>query len=936
VPRRSFIFPRVTPSFYALTLLNVAGFALLYATLCLPGLTHARGMPRLLLWLKLLLELGTSFYLFSMLMKASDYLFGDWKDIPSDPRKAPSPPPGGGVTPAQPEAARAWPPIACAYLCAGDLDARALESLCRLDYPGRLDIHLHDDAGDKRVAAAVDATVRDIALRTGRPITVWRRPQRDGGKPGAVNYLLGQIGDGSAFVLLADNDSTAVDAAALRKAVPIFDDPRVAIVQFRNVGVPVEGDGHVNRLLNKAIEVFDLFARHQSRHGMAFFFGHNGLLRTTALREAGGLRPGVFADDIDLSVRLARGGWRIQYAPEIAFGETHPISYTSFRKRAYKWAFGCGQILRAHLLPALLDRRLSFSQKLGLLEFIGFYAMQTLLIAYLVLIGLVLPLVSGPPPVGAVPLFLGGSAIVAAILLPSFAYYARRRRMAEWWPFALVCTIVYGSVAFSTARGLLDGTLGRQRRWIPTNVAGARTGVPAVTILESGFGFLLFMVPALWAPMSLWQPSLYLFATVFLLSPFAALAYAPAGGATVLSDPLPFLSRLLSRRPVPVLVPGGGGFRRRRALLVVLLGGACLAPFLLSFHGHASTHPVQHVAIQGDAILLDDHPFQVKGVQYSPWLPGTGPEKDYPWPGDDVVSRDLGMISSLGANTILVHDAPRSILSQARRQGLMVVYAYYINWQSIGDDAAFRKRTDEIVKSASGLAGDPNLLAILLGNEVVEWVLKERGPSFIEGRLRTLHDAVRAVAPHVPLGHANWPMTRQLDLSFMDLACFNLYPSWPREVVVAGYGNYIENTLKPLAAGRPLLITEFGQNTLEATEEKQSQVLRQCWDEIRTRTAGGFVFSFADEWWKNYDNPVANGEWWQREYAPDDERTHDLDPEEYYGIVTSERAPKPAFEAVRAMYSEPATSSRHVALLSLPLLAVLGYSLFVFSRRPRD
>jgi glycosyl transferase family 2 len=679
-------------------------------------------------------------------------------------------------------------------------------------------------------------------------------------------------------------------------------------------------------MLRAAIDVFDLFARHQSRHGMPLFFGHNALLRREAVVRVGGLSPGIFADDIDLSIRLVRAGWRILYAPAIPFGETHPASYAGFRRRAYKWAFGCGQILRGPLLPALLDRRLSRSQKIGLLEFVGFYSVQVLLIAYLALTALALPWLPGAPPVGPLALMAGGLVVLTAIFLPAFAYFARRRELSGSWPFALVCAVVYGSVAFGSARGLIDGVLGRRRRWIPTNVAvhgagapAARTRVPVATWFEAGFGLLIFLVPALEAPWILWQPSLYLFSAVFLLAPFTAMLYVPD-------------RPVVARSPAPA-----GRFRsRRRTWLVAIVAGALTAPFFLTIWTHASPPSEERVVVHGDRFSLDGAPFEVKGVHYSPWLPGTGPGKGYPWPSDDTVERDLGMIRDLGANTILVHDAPASIFAQARRHGLLVIYAYYINWQSIGDDATMRRRSDEIVRSAAGLAREPNLMAILLGNEVVEWVLKERGAPFIEGRLRSLRDAVHEAVPGVLIGHANWPIARGLDLSFMDFAAFNLYPSWPREVVVAGYGDYIQNTLKPIAAGRPLLITEFGQNTLEASNEAQARTLRQCWEEIRTHTAGGVVFSFADEWWKNYDNPIASGDWWQRQYAPDDEKTHDLDPEEYYGIVTSDRDPKPAYEAVREMFTaaHPAPAYRKAALCSLPLLLLVGYTLYVFRRPP--
>jgi cellulose synthase/poly-beta-1,6-N-acetylglucosamine synthase-like glycosyltransferase len=904
--------PRRAPDFYTLAFLHVGCFALLYVSLWLPSLAHLQGIALGLWYLKAIVELGASFCLVSVFLKASDYLLSPDVHAEVD---------GPAATPGDPD--RAWPSVACVYLCAGDLDRRALESLCRLEYPGRFEVHVHDDSGDHATAAEVDATALALGRSTGRRVVVHRRPVREGGKPGAVNHVLDSLPSDFNLILLADNDSTAVDARAVTKAVPLFDDARVAAVQFRNVGLPADGEGGVNRILHSAIDVFDLFARHQARHGMPLFFGHNAMLRREAVARVGGLRPGMFADDIDLSIRLVRAGYTIRYAPFIRFAETHPASYASFRKRAYKWAFGCGQVLRTHLLPALLDERLTWSQRTGLLEFVAFYSLQVVLVAYLALIGVVLPIVAGVPEIAPTALFLSGLVIVAAIFLPAFAYFARRRQVSRCWPFALVCAVVYGSVAFESAHGLFDGLMGRRRQWIPTNGPHARGAggapasvrIPTATWVEAAFGLLLFLVPALVAPRLLWQPSLYLFCIVFLFAPLTAWFYAP------------------THRRKAAVIASGTRFAGRRHWLAMFLAGLAVVPLLVSWHTQASPSP-QGVVVRGDRIYVAGAPFLVKGVHYSPWAPGTGPMKHYDWPEAAVIDRDLAMIRGLGANTILVHDAPPSLLSSARRQGLMVIYAFFINWQSIGDDETMRARSDAIVHAAAGMAHEPNLLAFLLGNEVVEWVMKDRGAAVVEGRLRSLRDAVRVVAPAVPIGHENWPVTKNLDLSFMDFAAFNLYPSWPREVVIAGYGDYIETVLKPLAAGRPLLITEFGQNTLEASEARQARLLRDCWDEIRSRTAGGVVFSFADEWWKNYDNPVGADDFWRRQYAADDEATHDLDPEEYYGIVSSERAPKPAFQTVHDMFTGPvpAHSYQTLAFSSLPLLLLVGYTLFVFRR----
>ena len=58
-------------------------------------------------------------------------------------------------------------------------------------------------------------------------------------------------------------------------------------------------------------------------------------------------------------------------------------------------------------------------------------------------------------------------------------------------------------------------------------------------------------------------------------------------------------------------------------------------------------------------------------------------------------------------------------------------------------------------------------------------------------------------------------------------------------------------------------MTEFGANSVEAGEAGQARMLPRLWDDLRRGGAiGGVAFAFADEWWKNYDNPRAAGTWW--------------------------------------------------------------------------
>jgi len=132
-------------------------------------------------------------------------------------------------------------------------------------------------------------------------------------------------------------------------------------------------------------------------------------------------------------------------------------------------------------------------------------------------------------------------------------------------------------------------------------------------------------------------------------------------------------------------------------------------------------------------------------------------------------------------------------------------------------------------------------------------------------------------------------------------------------------------------------ITEFGANSLEAKEEGQARLLSECWRGLqKARVCGGVVFEFADEWWKNYDNPRTARDWWDRVAAPDDELRHDNDPEEYYGLVTAERRPKPAFAVVQHMFSNDVPySGRMVPAIVVAVLAQSSIIAWVIAWRAK-
>jgi GT2 family glycosyltransferase len=419
------------------------------------------------------------------------------------------------------------PSIGIVYLCCDDADWSALESLTRLSYDGPLRLFIHDDSRSDGSRAEVDRMAARLAVLRPWEVEVLRRAERSGGKAGAVNYVLKHTRHLYEFFLLCDNDSTVIDPDTIQRALEHTDPADVATVQFRSVPVTDRGYCGANRRLAESIGAFHAFLAPAARFGWMPFIGHNALLRTTAVQQVGGMTPDFFSDDLDLTVRLNLVGGLIVYAPEIEMGEKHPPSYTAFRKRSYKWAYGCVQTLRAHWLVVLTSSQFSLAEKLSFFQFAGFYCLQCLLLAYLCFVLLAVPF-------GALGTFvpdrnaslLVGIVLVGMVYAPLLSFYVKTpgSRRRGWIATLALCGLVYGGTDFSVLRGVIDALCRRRRAWIPTNGVSA-TAVDPALLAEAGFGLLLLTVPIVYMPELLYLPCWFLFAGKFLFGPALSLLY---------------------------------------------------------------------------------------------------------------------------------------------------------------------------------------------------------------------------------------------------------------------------------------------------------------------------------------------------------------------------------------------------------------------------
>jgi glycosyltransferase involved in cell wall biosynthesis len=281
---------------------------------------------------------------------------------------------------------------------------------------------------------------------------------------------------------------------------------------------------------------------------------------------------------------------------------------------------------------------------------------------------------------------------------------------------------------------------------------------------------------------------------------------------------------------------------------------------------------------RGMFLVEGERKFFLRGVSYGPFRPNAQGE---PFPDKAVVEADFERLRELGANGVRCYHVPPPWLVELSaefdlRLLVGVPWSQHIRFlDDRADRAAIRRSVRE---AAASLRDAPHLLGLLIGNEIPPPIIRWYGRARIERFLAELADEARQVDPQALVSYANFPTSEYLELGFLDFSCFNLYLH--RDEDLRRYLPRLQN----LADFRPLVLSEFGMDSRREGEAAQAGFLAHT---IATAAklgcAGSVVFSFTDEW-----------------------HTGGHDVEDWaFGLVTADRQPKPACEAVRRVYTAP-------------------------------
>jgi GT2 family glycosyltransferase len=285
-----------------------------------------------------------------------------------------------------------------------------------------------------------------------------------------------------------------------------------------------------------------------------------------------------------------------------------------------------------------------------------------------------------------------------------------------------------------------------------------------------------------------------------------------------------------------------------------------------------------NVTVKGKFFFIGKEKFFLKGVTYGTFSLGS---HGAPFPEKPMVEKDFALMAELGANCIRTYTIPPDwLLNLAATYGLRILIG--IPWaQHIAFLDSSSTRADIRQAIANGVKACreyPGVFGYLIGNEIPSDIVRWHGPKQIRAFLKELMGVVKDADPKALVSYANYPCTEYLNIDFTDFLSFNVYLH--REKDFRSYVSRLHN----LAEDKPLVLSEFGVDSIREGTQSQAEILAQKLStSFDMGAAGTIVFSWTDEW---FTGGSAIEDW-------------------AFGLVDAQRSKKTAFQTVQQYYAAP-------------------------------
>lgn len=225
----------------------------------------------------------------------------------------------------------------------GKLMEQTIQSLLLQEYPDYEVIVVDDGSNDE----TGDIARRMVGLyeTPGRRVEVKLVEKPNGGKSTALNAGI-QVASGE-FVLNVDGDSQ-LSPQTLRRMIRHFSDAKVGAVAG-NVKVINRNNLWTKLQALEYVEGLNMARSAQSMVKLVNIIpGPVGLFRKSAIIEAGWYSSDTYAEDCDITLKIIREGWKVEYEPDAISYTEAPDKLNDLLKQRYRWTRGIIQAVRKH------------------------------------------------------------------------------------------------------------------------------------------------------------------------------------------------------------------------------------------------------------------------------------------------------------------------------------------------------------------------------------------------------------------------------------------------------------------------------------------------------------------------------------------------------------------------------------------------------------
>ncbi|MBX9577149.1 MAG: glycosyltransferase [Chthoniobacterales bacterium] len=302
------------------------------------------------------------------------------------------------------------------------------------------------------------------------------------------------------------------------------------------------------------------------------------------------------------------------------------------------------------------------------------------------------------------------------------------------------------------------------------------------------------------------------------------------------------------------------------------------------------------ISVRSKFFFEGEKKFFLKGVTYGPFAPDA---EGHQYGTPEQANRDLTTIAKTGANLLRPYTPPpRWFLDLCHEHGLKVLLS--IPWMEhveFLNDRKVRAAVEEaVIKTVRANQGHPAIFGYLVGNEVPSSMVRWLGAKRVTEFLEHLITIARREDPLALYSYASFPPTEYLLPQNVDFLTFNVYLERRDD-----FERYLAR-LQNLAEDKPLIMGEFGMDTIRNSEEKQAELMEWHLESVvRGGLAGTILYAWTDEWHRGGQEIL---DW-------------------NFGLVRRDRTPKKALAVAERFFSSEGSITHQVHLEKQPKVSVI-------------